>query len=205
MLKGDLRSLFGLHPSYRTSMRRMAAFLLLLAGIQLLAWLLPTWADFKGVPYYLPLHELLETASIIVSMMVFAVGWNSRNSNLSGNVVLLASVFFSVAGLDFLHTISYVGMPDYISSNDSQKHLNFWLSARLFAALVLLLVAIRPSVAGSKLQVEIGHLPPVAGDSAMLRQVFVNLLSNAINSATLPKRLKSLWAQPSKLMRSSIM
>ena len=122
----------------------MVAFLFLLASVQLLAWLLPAWSDFKGVPYYLPLHVLLETASIIVSMMVFAVGWNSRSSNLSGNVVLLASVFFSVGMLDFLHTVSYVGMPDFISPNDSQKHLNFWLSARLFAALVLLVVAIRP-------------------------------------------------------------
>ncbi|MBU1969268.1 MAG: two-component sensor histidine kinase [Gammaproteobacteria bacterium] len=33
---------------------------------------------------------------------------------------------------------------------------------------------------GSTLQVEIGHLPAVRGDSAMLRQVFVNLLTNAI-------------------------
>lgn len=144
MLKGELHGLFGLDPSYRTSMRRMLAFLSFLASIQLLAWLLPTWSDFKGVPYYLPLHELMETASIVVSMMVFAVGWNSRSSTLSGNVVLLASVFLSVAVLDFLHTISYVGMPDYISHNDSEKHLNFWLSARLFAALALLLVAVRP-------------------------------------------------------------
>jgi light-regulated signal transduction histidine kinase (bacteriophytochrome) len=31
-----------------------------------------------------------------------------------------------------------------------------------------------------KLHVEIGHLPPARGDSAMMRQVFVNLLTNAI-------------------------
>ncbi|MFZ2163278.1 MAG: ATP-binding protein [Sideroxyarcus sp.] len=39
---------------------------------------------------------------------------------------------------------------------------------------------LQPSVAGSKLQVEIGHLPSARGDRAMLRQVFVNLLTNAI-------------------------
>ena len=133
-----------LHPTYLTPMRRMAAFLLLLAGVQLLAWLLPTWSDFKGIPYYLPLHVLLETISIIVSMMVFAVGWNSHSRSLSGNIVLLACVFFFVGMLDFLHTISYGGMPDYISHNDAQKHLNFWLSARLFAAIALLVISIRP-------------------------------------------------------------
>lgn len=118
--------------------------LLLLAFIQLLAWLIPASPSAKGIPNYLPLHVLLETISIVVSMMVFAVGWNSRSSNLSGNIVLLASVFFSVGVLDFLHTVSYGGMPDFISQNDSQKHLNFWLSARFLASLVLLTVAIRP-------------------------------------------------------------
>jgi PAS domain S-box-containing protein len=76
-------------------------------------------------------------------MMVFAVGWNSHSRNLSGNIVLLACVFFSVGVLDFLHTVSYGGMPDFISPNDAQKHLNFWLSARLFAAVSLLVVAYR--------------------------------------------------------------
>ncbi len=133
-----------LHPSYRTSMRSMAAYLLLLAGIQLLAWLLPAWPNSKGIPGYLPIHTLMETVSIVVSMMVFAVGWNSHNRRLSGNIVLLAGVFFSVGVLDFLHTVSYGGMPDFISANDAQKHLNFWLFARLFAALSLLAVAIRP-------------------------------------------------------------
>jgi PAS domain S-box-containing protein len=39
---------------------------------------------------------------------------------------------------------------------------------------------LQPSVATGKLQLEIEHLPPVAGDSAMMHQVFVNLLSNAV-------------------------
>ncbi|BBE51858.1 Autoinducer 2 sensor kinase/phosphatase LuxQ [Ferriphaselus amnicola] len=133
-----------LHPNHQKSMRNMGAFLLLLAIIQLLAWLLPSWPEFKGIPYYLPLHVLLETASIIISMMVFVMGWNSLSRNLSGNIVLLACAYFAVGILDFLHTISYGGMPDYISPNDAQKHLNFWLSARLLASFVLLVVALRP-------------------------------------------------------------
>jgi light-regulated signal transduction histidine kinase (bacteriophytochrome) len=39
---------------------------------------------------------------------------------------------------------------------------------------------LKPTFAGSKLQLEIGSVPPVRGDRAMLHQVFVNLLSNAI-------------------------
>ena len=39
---------------------------------------------------------------------------------------------------------------------------------------------LQPSLAGSKLQLEIEPIPPVTGDQAMMHQVFVNLLSNAI-------------------------
>ncbi len=138
------QGLLWLHPNYRNAMRSTAVILLLLAFVQLLAWLIPASPNAQGIPNYLPLHTLLETVSIMVSMMVFAVGWNSRSDNLSGNIVLLAGVFFAVGVLDFLHTVSYGGMPDFISPNDPQKHLNFWLSARFFAAVVLLLVAIRP-------------------------------------------------------------
>ncbi|HEX5364294.1 MAG TPA: MASE3 domain-containing protein, partial [Gallionella sp.] len=134
----------GLHPSFQNTLLNMVKILLVLMGAQLMAWLMPALPEFKGIPNYLPLHVLLETISVVVSMMVFAVGWNSRSSNLSGNAVLLACVFFSVGMLDFLHTVSYGGMPDFISPNDSQKHLNFWLSARFFASVILLVVAIRP-------------------------------------------------------------
>ena len=140
----DKLEFFGIHPKYEASLLRTGGLLLILAVIQLAAWLLPAWPDFKGIPYYLTLHIFLEAISIIVSMMVFAVGWNSRSPSLSGNVILLASVFFSVGLLDFSHTVSYGGMPDFISPNDAQKHLNFWLSARFFAAAVLLVIAIRP-------------------------------------------------------------
>jgi PAS domain S-box-containing protein len=138
------QSLLWLHPNYRNVIRSTAVILLLLALIQLLTWLIPASPGAKGISNYLPLHVLLETISVVVSMMVFAVGWNSRSSNLSGNIVLLACVFFSVGVLDFLHTVSYGGMPDFISPNDAEKHLNFWLSARFLASVVLLVVAIRP-------------------------------------------------------------
>jgi len=133
-----------LHPSHRAAMRHTVTILALLAVTQLVVWLLPSFPEFHGIPHYLPLHFFMETVSIVVSMMVFAVGWNSRSSNLSGNAVLLASMFFVVGVFDFMHTVSYGGMPDFISANDAQKHLNFWLAARLLASVALLLVAARP-------------------------------------------------------------
>ncbi len=132
-----------IHSNYQNSILRIGKLLALLALIQLSFWLLPTLPEFKGIPYYLPLHTLMEVVSIIVSMMVFSVGWNTRSQNVSGNIALLACVSFSVALLDFFHTASYGGMPDFITPNDAQKHLNFWLSARLIESLILLVVSIR--------------------------------------------------------------
>ncbi len=143
MQRIDNLGLFWLHPQYRDAMLNMAKILLVLVFIQLLAWMLPAWPHSKDIPYYLPLHTLLETVSIIVSIMVFAVGWNSKGRLLSGNIILLACVFFSVGVLDFSHTMSYGSMPDFFSPNDQQKHLNFWLSARILAATALLVVSIR--------------------------------------------------------------
>jgi diguanylate cyclase (GGDEF)-like protein/PAS domain S-box-containing protein len=124
-------------------MARMVRLLLLLALVQWLAWLAPSRPDAQPFPHYLPLHMLMETASIVVSMMVFIVGWNARGAARSGNVVGLACCFLAVGALDFLHMVSYVGMPDLVAVNDAQKHLNFWLAARVLAAGGLLAVAVR--------------------------------------------------------------
>jgi diguanylate cyclase (GGDEF)-like protein/PAS domain S-box-containing protein len=54
-------------------------------------------------------------------------------------VVLLGILFLGVGLLDFLHLMSYVGMPDAISPNTPHKSIFFWLAARLLGAGALLL------------------------------------------------------------------
>ncbi|HWH74150.1 MAG TPA: EAL domain-containing protein [Methylibium sp.] len=132
------------HPSHRPAMRWVAATLIAMAIVQFAAWAIPASPGATGIAHYLPLHILMETVSIVIAMMVFAQGWNSRAGRSSGNQVLLASLFFAVGWLDFSHTAAYAGMPDFFSPNDSDKHLNFWLSARFLAAVSLLIVAVRP-------------------------------------------------------------
>jgi hypothetical protein len=115
-------------------MRRVVGLLVVLAIFQFLAWFIPETPGSKGIAYYLPLHALMETVSIVIAMMVFAVGWNSHAGKTPGNLVLLACLFFAVGWLDFSHTVSYGGMPDFFSHNGPDKHLNFWIVARLLAA-----------------------------------------------------------------------
>jgi hypothetical protein len=74
-----INGLFELHPSYYRPMQRVGGLLLVLALIQLLTWLTPPQFDAGGIRGYLPLHVLFEIASIVVSMMVFTVGWNAHS------------------------------------------------------------------------------------------------------------------------------
>ena len=133
-----------LHPDHRRKMGRVAAFLSVLALCQFLAWAIPATRNAVDIAYYLPLHTLLETVSIVIAMMVFEVGWNSHRDTTAGNLALLATVFFAIACLDFSHTFSYGGMPDFITPNGPGKQLNFWIAARLLAAFALLMVTLRP-------------------------------------------------------------
>jgi len=133
-----------LHPSHEITTYKLVLVLVLLALIQLLSWLIPSAPNHQGISYYLSLHTLMETLSITVAMMVVAVGWNYRQSRNTQNLALLACLFFAVGVLDSLHMVSYAGMPEFLSQNDTDKHLNFWLSARFLAALALLLVSICP-------------------------------------------------------------
>ncbi|MDZ4202483.1 MAG: MASE3 domain-containing protein [Gallionella sp.] len=140
----EFQILKSLHPAYQPAMRRIGAFLLLLAVVQFLAWLSPPQFDAGGISGYLPLHALFEVSSIVVAMMVFAVGWNAHSRTLPSNITVLACLFFAIGWLDFSHTIAYQGMPEFVTPNNADKQLNFWIAARLLAAIALLVVAIRP-------------------------------------------------------------
>jgi diguanylate cyclase (GGDEF)-like protein/PAS domain S-box-containing protein len=129
-------------------MRRIGALLCLLALVQFVAWVIPADTDSDGVAHYLVWHSLMESVSIVIAMMVFAVGWNTRRGRGSGNLALLACLFFVIGALDFSHTFSYAGMPDFFTHNNPDKQLNFWMSARFLAALALLLAAMRPWQSG---------------------------------------------------------
>ena len=133
-----------IHPSHRDEARPVAWTLTLLGFLLLLAWVLPAPGELAGIAQYLPLHTALETLAIVVGGLIFAVGWNTPRSESSRNILLLACAFLGVALLDLAHTLSYSGMPDFVTPSGVEKAIEFWLAARALAALALLAVAILP-------------------------------------------------------------
>ena len=125
-------------------MKKTLGWLAVLFMVMLLSIALPTGVTVQGIPYYLEWHALMEVASIVVSAMVFAVGWRSRTRPGSVDMTFLAILFLAVGMIDFAHTFSYAGMPGYFSENNPDKHLNFWMAARLLAAIGLLVIAFQP-------------------------------------------------------------
>ena len=119
----------------------------LLAGMSfvvLAAHFLPPVQFFSDPSGYLPLHTFLELLSISVSAMVFALGWNLRGEG-HNSTALLGIGLIAVALIDFLHTLSYTGMPAFITPSSPDKAIYFWLAARYVTAMLLLLFAFSPT------------------------------------------------------------
>ncbi len=121
---------------------KLLGWLLLALGPLLLWWVSDAThqVPFATGPFLL-LHTALETVTVVVALLVFVTGQRSLLGTEAGALLILGQAFLGVALLDYLHLMSYVGMPDVVSANTQHKSIFFWLCARLLAAGALLLYA----------------------------------------------------------------
>ncbi len=91
---------------------------------------------------FLVWHNVVEFASVIVAFSIFGIAWFGQGDKSKPRVVWVSSLFFIVGVLDFMHALSYPGMPDFVTLNSANKTLHFWLFARLFTALALLSITL---------------------------------------------------------------
>lgn len=89
-------------------------------------------------------HTSVELFSVVVALLVFVTGYRAILSARKGAVVLLGIAFLGVGLFDFLHTLSYAGMPNALTTNTPHKSIFFWLAARMLAASALLVYAWMP-------------------------------------------------------------
>jgi diguanylate cyclase (GGDEF)-like protein/PAS domain S-box-containing protein len=125
-------------------MTRVRVLLVGCAALLAIVWLAPPHYGFEGLAGYLPLHTLLETVSIVIAALVFGVVWNAHAKERDGGLVALACAFVAVAIIDFVHTLSYPGMPEFVTSASAQKSIFFWMAARFVSALALFAFALWP-------------------------------------------------------------
>lgn len=116
-----------------------------LAGLALLSALLPAYSIFSGSLGYAEFHLVLELASVLVSLLVFAVGWNAFTEGAVREQLLLSCGFLAVALIDLVHALSFRGMPPLVTESSPQKAIAFWLAARTVMAATMLAVALRIS------------------------------------------------------------
>jgi diguanylate cyclase (GGDEF)-like protein len=117
-------------------------WVVVLTALLLLGGALPAIKFFSAPSNYLPLHTGLEFISIAVSAMVFALAWNLHHHPENSRLMLLGIGFLAVGLIDFAHTLSFAGMPDWITPSGPEKAINFWLAGRYVLAFVLLGVAL---------------------------------------------------------------
>ncbi len=139
-----LNKALGIHSSHQKSIQKTFSLVAFLSLLLVLMVSLPSIPATKGLAGYEPLHTFLESISLVISILIFAVGWNAHYLRMAGNILILSCGFLGVGLLDFSHILSYAGMPDFVTPSGPGKAINFWLSARLMASLILLSVTIIP-------------------------------------------------------------
>ena len=115
-----------------------------LSALLALVFGLSNLADLNGSPVWFPLslHITIETVSITVALLVFAVAWHGGQPQHLSNPVL-ACGFLAIGLLDLAHMLSYKGMPDLVTPASPEKAIAFWLVSRFVLAFSLLTVAWR--------------------------------------------------------------
>jgi diguanylate cyclase (GGDEF)-like protein/PAS domain S-box-containing protein len=124
--------------------QRQAVQILLVLVLVLLVFRLLSVPSLQGLANYLPFHMLMETVAVAIASMIFVLGWHARQDFRTYRTTILACAFLGVALLDFTHMLSFQGMPNMVGPADPEKAINFWLMARLFAAVGLLITAYLP-------------------------------------------------------------
>ena len=125
-------------------LNRLGWLVIALTGVLMVFWQMPQLRVLQGVDIMpLWLHTALETFSVVVAMMIFAVGWNTYSEERSANILLISCALLAVGLIDLAHMLSFRGMPDFITPAGREKGINFWLAARFIAAIALLVVAFR--------------------------------------------------------------
>ncbi|MDF2788069.1 MAG: extracellular exochitinase [Neobacillus sp.] len=93
---------------------------------------------------YVGIHTLLEIVCIAISVTIFLYGIKKFGTTRSITLLLLAFTFLVVGMIDLFHTLSFKGMPFFITASSVQKATWFWIIARVIQSLLMLSLILLP-------------------------------------------------------------
>ncbi|WP_105258919.1 bifunctional diguanylate cyclase/phosphodiesterase [Pseudoalteromonas sp. T1lg88] len=136
-----------IHPSHAKEWSQSSRFLVIALVVLGLSLLIERLGLVSIIEHYILLHSFLELVSIIVSVLIFAVGWSARSYIKSPTFIFVSGVMLWVGVLDFQHVFSFQGMPEFITPASADKAINFWFAGRIFTAVAIIALAAQPWLA----------------------------------------------------------
>jgi diguanylate cyclase (GGDEF)-like protein len=100
---------------------------------------------------FLSIHTILELISVLIAFSICTIVWLMWEGfdDYCGKFVMVFGLsFFAVGVVDFMHTLSYNGMPEFITPSSQQKAIFFWLYGRYLVAFGFLIALIWPKENG---------------------------------------------------------
>jgi hypothetical protein len=116
-----------------------AIFLLMMVRI-----FLSQISDIYDTKNYVAIHSFLEVICIAISCTIFLYGLKKYSLTKSSRLLLLAFTFFTVGIIDLFHTLTFNGMPFFITPSSVQKATWFWITARIIQSLLMLSILLLP-------------------------------------------------------------
>lgn len=86
---------------------------------------------------YVVFHTVVELYTAIVAILAAIVGWHTYPFTRNNYLSYLASGYFWVAIVDFVHTLDYRGVAILMNDDGSARATQFWLVARYLEAFLL--------------------------------------------------------------------
>ncbi|MFA5524142.1 MAG: MASE3 domain-containing protein [Tissierellales bacterium] len=101
--------------------------------------------DILSVDGFLTIHIALEFFAILIFLMTYVITYYTFNKNKRLRLLVYSNTFLVSSAINFLHTMSYKGMPFFFTASSAQKATNFWIISRLILSIGLFISAMIPT------------------------------------------------------------
>jgi signal transduction histidine kinase len=105
----------------------------------ILIYLAGRFYSIIGQDMFLVNHMVIESAVVAVAFCASLMSWYDYKYKHELKMLILSLTFCLVAPFEFAHTLSYMGMPDFITPNSVDKASTLFIITKLFLAAGLLI------------------------------------------------------------------